>query len=41
VVELFNLDKKYTDEMISHARAEAPDECCGILAGVNGRVIKL
>ena len=27
--------------MISHARAEAPDECCGILAGVGSRVLKL
>ena len=41
MVELFNLDKKYADEMIAHARAEAPNECCGILAGVNDRVIKL
>jgi proteasome lid subunit RPN8/RPN11 len=35
---LFNLDKKYADEMIIHARAEAPNECCGILAGLNDRV---
>jgi [CysO sulfur-carrier protein]-S-L-cysteine hydrolase len=41
MVELFNLDKKYVDKMIAHARAEAPNECCGILAGVNDRVIKL
>ena len=41
MVELFNLDKKYADEMIARARAEAPNECCGILAGVNDRVIKL
>ena len=41
MVELFNLDKKYADEMIAHARAEAPNECCGILAGLNDRVIKL
>ena len=27
--------------MIARARAEAPNECCGILAGVNDRVIKL
>ena len=37
----FNLEKNYADEMIAHARAEAPDECCGILAGVKGRVIKM
>jgi [CysO sulfur-carrier protein]-S-L-cysteine hydrolase len=41
MVELFNLDKKYADEMIDHARAEVPNECCGILAGLNDRVIKL
>ena len=41
MVELFNLDKKYADEMIARARAEAPNECCGILAGLNDRVIKL
>jgi [CysO sulfur-carrier protein]-S-L-cysteine hydrolase len=41
MVELFNLDKKYADEMIAHGHAEAPNECCRILAGVNDRVIKL
>jgi [CysO sulfur-carrier protein]-S-L-cysteine hydrolase len=35
---LFNLDKEYADAMISHARAEAPDECCGILAGKGGKI---
>jgi [CysO sulfur-carrier protein]-S-L-cysteine hydrolase len=38
---LFNLEKNYADEMVAHAREEAPNECCGILAGVKGRVIKL
>jgi [CysO sulfur-carrier protein]-S-L-cysteine hydrolase len=38
---LFYLEKKYSSEMISHARSEAPNECCGILAGVNGKAIKL
>ena len=37
----FNLEKNYADEMIVHAFAQAPSECCGILAGVNDRVIKL
>jgi proteasome lid subunit RPN8/RPN11 len=41
MVKLFNLDKKYADEMITHAHAEIPNECCGILAGLNDRVIKL
>jgi len=41
MVDLFNLEKKYADEMVAHARAESPNECCGILAGGNGRMIKL
>ena len=27
--------------MIAHAQTEIPNECCGILAGANGRVVKL
>ncbi len=34
------IPKSYIDEMIAHARAEAPNECCGILAGRDGRVLK-
>jgi proteasome lid subunit RPN8/RPN11 len=41
MVDLFNLEKKYADEMVDHARAESPNECCGVLAGSNGKVIKL
>jgi len=41
MVGLFNLEKNYTDEMVAHAHAENPNECCGILAGVNGRLIKI
>ena len=40
MVDLFNLEKKYADEMVAHAHGESPNECCGILAGGNGRVIK-
>jgi [CysO sulfur-carrier protein]-S-L-cysteine hydrolase len=40
-VDLFNLDKKYADEMLAHAVSEAPNECCGILAGINNNVVKL
>ncbi len=35
------LDGHYLDEMIAHARAEAPNECCGIIAGQDGRPVKL
>ena len=27
------------DELIEHARAEAPDECCGMIASVDGRAV--
>ena len=35
------LDGHYLDEMIAHAREEAPNECCGMLGGKNDRVLKL
>lgn len=37
---MFVLEKRYADEMIAHARDERPNECCGILAGANGKVTK-
>ena len=40
MADLFFLEKKYADEMIVHARRESPNECCGILAGVNNKVTK-
>ena len=35
------LPKKFIDEMIDHARKEAPNECCGIIAGQDRRAVKL
>lgn len=32
------LTRAHADEMIDHSRAEAPNECCGILAGSDTRV---
>jgi proteasome lid subunit RPN8/RPN11 len=29
------------DEMIAHARADAPDECCGMVASRNGDAVRL
>lgn len=29
------------DEMVAHAREDAPNECCGIIAGVDGRAMRL
>ena len=38
---MFVLERKYADEIIAQARQEAPNECCGVLAGRDGRVEKL
>ena len=38
---MFVLERKYADEIIAQARDEAPNECCGVLAGRDGRVEKL
>ena len=29
------------DEMVAHAREEAPNECCGIIGGADGHATKL
>ncbi len=29
------------DQLIAHARAEAPNECCGMLAASNGRLVQV
>jgi proteasome lid subunit RPN8/RPN11 len=35
------LEKAFVDEMMAHALEDAPNECCGIIAGKEGRAIKL
>jgi proteasome lid subunit RPN8/RPN11 len=40
-VVVFTIEKHYIDDMIAHARREAPIECCGVLGGKDGRVLKL
>jgi len=35
------LQSKFIAEMIAHAREDAPNECCGIIAGLKGRPVKL
>ena len=35
------LPKQYVDEMIAHALEDAPNECCGIIAGKDGVATKL
>ena len=37
----FPIEQRYIDEMIAHAREDAPNECCGILGGKDGRVLQL
>jgi proteasome lid subunit RPN8/RPN11 len=35
------LPQAHVDEIIAHAREDAPNECCGIIAGNNGDATKL
>jgi len=35
------IPKAFLEAIIEHARREAPNECCGILAGREGRVLHL
>ena len=39
--QLVQIKQKFVDEMLSHAKSELPNECCGILAGPNGEVMKI
>ncbi|MFH1484676.1 MAG: M67 family metallopeptidase [Chloroflexota bacterium] len=41
VADRIDLQECYATEMIAHARQEAPNECCGILAGSDRKVLKL
>jgi [CysO sulfur-carrier protein]-S-L-cysteine hydrolase len=34
----FRLEQRFLDQMIEHAREDAPNECCGVLLGSSGRV---
>jgi len=38
---MLTLPRKFIDEMIAHALEDAPNECCGIIAGQDGRTVKL
>jgi [CysO sulfur-carrier protein]-S-L-cysteine hydrolase len=33
------ISRKLIDEVVAHARAEAPNECCGMIASENGRAV--
>jgi len=38
---MLRLERAYADQMIAHAREDAPNECCGIIAGNDGRATRL
>lgn len=38
---MFRLEDRFVQEMIAHAQEEAPNECCGILAGPPGQIAAL
>ncbi len=38
---MLELPKSFIEEMIAHAREDAPNECCGIIAGQGGRAVKV
>ncbi len=38
---MLTLPQELIDEMVAHAREEAPNESCGIIAGQNSRPVKL
>jgi proteasome lid subunit RPN8/RPN11 len=35
------IDRELIDEMVAHARDEAPNECCGMVASEDGRAVKV
>jgi [CysO sulfur-carrier protein]-S-L-cysteine hydrolase len=41
VVVTLTLPQSFINEMVTHAQEDAPNECCGIIAGDNGRAVKL
>jgi proteasome lid subunit RPN8/RPN11 len=38
--EALTLPRSYVEAMIRHARAFVPQECCGLIAGQEGRAVK-
>ncbi len=35
------IEKRYIQDMIAHAQAEVPNECCGVLACLNWKIVRL
>ena len=38
---MVQIKQEFIDEMVAHAKADLPNECCGILAGPDGKVMKV
>ena len=38
---VFRLPRRLADGIIAHAKVEVPNECCGILGGKDGEIIRL
>lgn len=38
---MLTLPSGFIEEMVAHAQEEAPNECCGVIAGVDGDASKL
>ena len=38
---MLSLERRYLDEIVAHAREDAPNECCGIIAGNDAQAVKL
>ena len=38
---MVQVDRRFVDEMVAHAREDDPNECCGVLAGTGERFLKL
>lgn len=39
--QVLQIPSEFVNEMVRHAREDAPNECCGLLAGRDGHVVKL
>jgi len=38
---MLSIPEGFVEEMVAHALQDAPNECCGIIAGKDGRAVKL
>ena len=38
---MFQIERHFIEDMLTHAKAEDPNECCGLIAGKDGRVARV